>query len=605
MSKSTAIDSPSDDLHHQPIRRRRQSLLEADSIILNHRHRHPNHPFQMLLANSQNHLHHHLVLNYLKSKLPAIISLTIGILVGLFFASFLTSSNTEPVNQWRGGGTSVPTWTHSRTAPSKFSIPTPTLDQRFRVFKLLSTLTGHHTHSCTRKSQKPYRRQVYERYEPLVGYQLGRHHIKNNGPIHLLQHIFAGSKDPDQDFRGIIDFKGHTKLTLMKKRSQVVPDPKTKPVLKVVGRKGTGHKYFFAINLYNSFDIIPDLFSTMFKVSAILGFQNVFVSVYENGSSDQTKALLRLFDGLSRSVGIRVVIRTSLRTRGAFHHRIEYLAEVRNAALAPLQELRDSEGELFDTVIFMNDVLPCTDDLLELIWQSRRQNAGITCGADYIFHEEIAQPVFYDNWVARDINGTALENAPFESIFRDPPSQHRFERHLPIQVQSCWNGIAILDPAPLYAHPRVRFRMAKLSEGECSASECSLICNDYWNAGYGRIVMVPRVKLAYDNRVWQIIHPERKNLTIIRGYTRLGGAPDDPTADPQDRAWFGPHDRLFRQEESEELEMKPEPAYVWCWGWDGAGDLDGPDVDPIWEPTKNLTFDPRIIRHDRGFDFGF
>lgn len=21
---------------------------------------------------------------------------------------------------------------------------------------------------------------------------------------------------------------------------------------------------------------------------------------------------------------------------------------------------------------------------------------------------------------------------------------------------------------------------------------------------------------------------------------------------------------------------------VWCWGWDGAGDLDGPDVDPVW-----------------------
>jgi alpha-1,3-mannosyltransferase len=62
-------------------------------------------------------------------------------------------------------------------------------------------------------------------------------------------------------------------------------------------------------------------------------------------------------------------------------------------------------------------------------------------------------------------------------------------------------------------------------------------------------------------RVWQIIHPERKNLTVIRGYTRLGGTPDDPTADPQDRAWFGPHDRLFRLEESEEIAMKPEPAY--------------------------------------------
>lgn len=96
------------------------------------------------------------------------------------------------------------------------------------------------------------------------------------------------------------------------------------------------------------------------------------------------------------------------------------------------------------------------------------------------------------------MNGTALENAPFEAVFRDVDSSHRFQRHLPIQVQSCWNGIAILDPAPMYTVPHVQFRMAKLSAGECSASECSLICNDYWNAGYGRIIMIPRVKLAYD-----------------------------------------------------------------------------------------------------------
>lgn len=107
--------------------------------------------------------------------------------------------------------------------------------------------------------------------------------------------------------------------------------------------------------------------------------------------------------------------------------------------------------------------------------------------------------MFYDNWVARDVNGTALENAPFESIFHHGASQDRFQRHLPIQVQSCWNGIAILDPAPFYAPPHVRFRMARITDGECSASECSLICNDYWEAGYGRILMVPRVKLAYDS----------------------------------------------------------------------------------------------------------
>jgi alpha-1,3-mannosyltransferase len=100
--------------------------------------------------------------------------------------------------------------------------------------------------------------------------------------------------------------------------------------------------------------------------------------------------------------------------------------------------------------------------------------------------------------VARDINGTALENAPFEQVFHDPDSSERFQRHLPIQVQSCWNGVAVLDPAPLYSIPPVTFRMADIVGGECSASECSLIGNDYWNAGYGRIITVPRVKLAYD-----------------------------------------------------------------------------------------------------------
>ena len=155
-----------------------------------------------------------------------------------------------------------------------------------------------------------------------------------------------------------------------------------------------GHKYFFAINLYNSFDIIPDLFATLFRVASILGYHNVFVSIYENGSTDQTKALLRIFDALTRSIGMRITIRSSMRTRGAFNHRIEYLAEVRNAAFVPLHELRDTEGEYFDTIVFMNDILPCVDDVLELIWQSRRNNAGITCAADYMYHDEIVSFFF-------------------------------------------------------------------------------------------------------------------------------------------------------------------------------------------------------------------
>jgi alpha-1,3-mannosyltransferase len=40
---------------------------------------------------------------------------------------------------------------------------------------------------------------------------------------------------------------------------------------------------------------------------------------------------------------------------------------------------------------------------------------------------------------------------------------------------------------------------------------------------------------------------------------------------------------------------------VWCWGWDGAGDLDGPDVDPIWEKMSNISTRPEsvTVKHDR------
>ena len=139
--------------------------------------------------------------------------------------------------------------------------------------------------------------------------------------------------------------------------------------------------------------------------------------------------------------------------------------------------------------------------------------------------------------------------------------------------------------------------------------------------------------------MYDILHPSRRTLTAIRGYTRLGGLPDNPRTDPQDRAWFGPHDRLFPEEESEPLDFKPGPEYgasaspsplslsaspvlrapmpyvferlltcgwiaVWCWGWDGAGDLDGPDVDPIWEKMSEKSQLPSAveIRHDRSMD---
>jgi alpha-1,3-mannosyltransferase len=44
-----------------------------------------------------------------------------------------------------------------------------------------------------------------------------------------------------------------------------------------------------------------------------------------------------------------------------------------------------------------------------------------------------------------------------------------------------------------------------------------------------------------EQKVYSIIHPDRRNLTAIRGYRRIGGLPDDPHTDPQDRTWCTSH----------------------------------------------------------------
>lgn len=294
-------------------------------------------------------------------RIPGPLMLVIGICMGLLYARLSSNTSTEK-EVWRGGRASQ---LHSSfgSSASRHTVALPTLKQRRRVLDLLTTLTPRYTRECTRAAQPLYVEQALERYIPLIGHPPPAR-SSWFGSVNFNPLRASNERDTLQHVRRSLSVQNH--------------------------------KYFFAINLYNSFDVIPDLFSTMFRIGAIVGYQNVFVSIYENGSNDQTQALLRIFDALMHSVGMRVIIKSSNRKRGIHAHRIEYLAEVRNAAMGPLYELRDSENEYFDSVIFMNDILPCVDDLLELLWQSRRQNAGVTCAADYMYHDEIVSPPYMD-----------------------------------------------------------------------------------------------------------------------------------------------------------------------------------------------------------------
>ncbi len=98
-------------------------------------------------------------------------------------------------------------------------------------------------------------------------------------------------------------------------------------------------------------------------------------------------------------------------------------------------------------------------------------------------------------------------------------------------------------------------------------------------------------------------------MTAIRGYARLGGLPDNPRTDPQDPIDFvpgpeeGAYALFFFPPPFNERHMTLIRALVWCWGWDGAGDLDGPDVDPVWEEVSEKARAPHAVevKHDRTF----
>ncbi|OZJ01781.1 hypothetical protein BZG36_05480 [Bifiguratus adelaidae] len=247
-------------------------------------------------------------------------------------------------------------------------------------------------------------------------------------------------------------------------------------------------RYFFAMNFYNNEAILPYLFAEMLNVVEELGRDRVFVSVYENGSKDRTKSLLAMFN-------------EELNKRGIDHlHRIEFLASVRRQAMKPLYDMENAGEPRFDVVLFFNDIWFETIDVLTLIDQHGKQGAHMTCGLDYEWLDD--KSWFYDFFVMRDANGARVGNRHEDLLKNDPDNQRRYLANLPVQVQCCWNGLAVLNATPFYPPYNVHFRRNDQAHGECDASECSYICNDFARHGFGRVMMVPEVRVAYTHTIW-------------------------------------------------------------------------------------------------------
>ncbi|KAL6759705.1 cryptococcal mannosyltransferase 1-domain-containing protein [Haematococcus lacustris] len=99
---------------------------------------------------------------------------------------------------------------------------------------------------------------------------------------------------------------------------------------------------------------------------------------------------------------------------------------------------------------------------------------------------------FYDTWVARDITGQRFHNG-FPVVSHGPSAQS-LKEGWPFPVTCCWNGLVVLNAEP-FRQRGLQFRAH--GPGECAASECSLMCDDFWRLGYSRALVDPSVRQTY------------------------------------------------------------------------------------------------------------
>lgn len=275
-------------------------------------------------------------------------------------------------------------------------------------------------------------------------------------------------------------------------------------------RSTTAHKdrsakqvrYFFALDLHQCASLLPRLLGSIVETMRFLGPEDCALSVVEGRSNDGTFEILKLLSSEIEEMGAKYFFTSSdLDPSSSTNDRIKALAELRNQALEPLAKHPDQYSREA-TIIFLNDVSICSQDILELIHQRVYQNADMTCAMDWTYVG--ADPTFYDVWIARGMTGDTFFNIPEDGnwnsawnlFWNDAKAKDRLNAHRPFQVFSCWNGATAFTAKPILKQT-IKFRGP--IEKECYQGEPKLFCKDMWYHGYGRIAVVPSVNIEYSD----------------------------------------------------------------------------------------------------------
>lgn len=216
----------------------------------------------------------------------------------------------------------------------------------------------------------------------------------------------------------------------------------------------SGHKekIYIAALFHNNQNILPHWTREMTKVIQYLGEENVFVSILESYSLDNSPALLRSFDAQLETLGVErsIIVNDTTISRPASMEttniRIEYLSKLRNKALEHL------DGG-YDRVLFSNDIYVDAESVITLL-KTRDGDWDMVCGLDFDGWG------LYDAWVIRDAAGRLVSSLwPY---LLDEDGKRAVINEEPAPVFSCWNGIAAFRPDPLLP-PRLRSPTSPLS----------------------------------------------------------------------------------------------------------------------------------------------
>ncbi|GBB97986.1 hypothetical protein RclHR1_03110018 [Rhizophagus clarus] len=260
-------------------------------------------------------------------------------------------------------------------------------------------------------------------------------------------------------------------------------------------------KIFIAANFYNNEDILSNFNEQLLELVQILGTENVYISIFENGSKDNTKLFLQILQSTLDAMDVANTIIIDDTPKHYISRRIPYLANLRNKVLEPL--LKQAEkGNHFDKVLFFNDIIWRVSDILTLL-KTNGYSYDAACAMDFYW-------TFYDTFATRELPPPPSPNTsypwpstPYYPYFYDTTAQQHVYNGESVQVFSCWNGVAIMNAEPFVKHG-IKFRalIPQDSELPFEASECCLIFSDFRKIGYDKVFINPNVRVSYVYRFY-------------------------------------------------------------------------------------------------------